>query len=211
MMPEAVKVTLREVASLPQDVFDALLAKLRIASPSGHPATIARHLQKGVEQLDSGKTQEIVTTLFSLYAAKTKNRVPLSEFVDDILESVETPNSQNLKTRLTDLLEVKSIALGVKASEVQHSYSSVFVSARMLSDIRPIFTEEPERPLGSVIVHNLKITFQQDSEPREFFVALDDHDISVLQRVLNRAEVKAKTLRALLQSTELADIPTNEE
>jgi hypothetical protein len=57
-----------------------------------------------------------------------------------------------------------------------------------------------EEPYGAVIVHLLKLSYHEDGDHKEFFVALDDADLKHLKEVIERAERKAKTLRGKLKA-----------
>ncbi len=74
-------------------------------------------------------------------------------------------------------------------------------ASKILSDLRYVFKSDPEEePYGAVIVHLLKLTYHEDTEHKEFFVAMDDGDLRHLKEVIERAEKKARTLRRKLDA-----------
>ncbi|MDQ3252968.1 MAG: hypothetical protein M3R15_03515, partial [Acidobacteriota bacterium] len=51
------------------------------------------------------------------------------------------------KQRLAQFLNVKSLQLVAKAHDVLLEHSQVFISARIVSDIRPVFGEKNDFPM----------------------------------------------------------------
>jgi hypothetical protein len=88
--------------------------------------------------------------------------------------------------------------LSARASDVQHEYEHLFQSARILSDVRPLFNQSGTEMEGAMVVHNLKITYFQAGEYMEVFISLDNADLSSLRKVVERAEVKTMALEALI-------------
>jgi hypothetical protein len=76
----------------------------------------------------------------------------------------------------------------------------VFCSARILSDLRPVFQEPPTAASASVIIHNLQIGFHDSGtgDHKEFYVALDAGDLDILKKIIVRAEQKTASLKAIL-------------
>ncbi len=65
----------------------------------------------------------------------------------------------------------------------------------------PVFNEKGDSVDAAVIVHNLRIHFGEDSDHKDFYVALDTSDIQSLRDVLDRADAKAKCLQGLLKTS----------
>jgi hypothetical protein len=86
----------------------------------------------------------------------------------------------------------------------------IFYSARILTDIRPIFNEAGNLIEAAVIVHNLKIHFGENGDETDFYVALDTSDIQALREVLDRADEKAKQLQSLLQRSQISYLDAEE-
>jgi len=74
----------------------------------------------------------------------------------------------------------------------------------VITDLRPVFKGPPdESPAGMVLFHTLKLTYwdRQRDDRSSFDIALDENDVSNLKKLLERAEMKAKTLRSQLQNS----------
>ena len=132
------------------------------------------------------------------------------DFAEEICKAIEESKSdvlkipagrrEDLRQRLAKLLGYEN-SLGVtsKALDVMTEHERILCGARIVTDIRPVFGRPTDKPTAAVIVHNLKISYHQDDEHREFYVALDTEDVVRLRTLLERAEMKAQSLEALLQ------------
>jgi hypothetical protein len=89
------------------------------------------------------------------------------------------------------------------ANDIQHQYDNLFSSARIISDIRTIFDPNGSDPVGALIVHNLQIRYSNGNEFKEAFFALDNADLSVLRKALERAETKTVSLESVIRKAEL--------
>jgi hypothetical protein len=90
------------------------------------------------------------------------------------------------------------IRLIAKATDVVSDNKTNFQEARILSEIRPIFTDSEHKPKAAVIVHNFKVVHYEDFQSKEFFFTLETKDLAYLQKVITRAIQKADQLQAML-------------
>jgi hypothetical protein len=139
--------------------------------------------------------------------------ISLQKLVSDIAEAVNEEESlphldeegkRNFSNRLAYFLEASSV-LGItaKAAKVLLENERVFLYPHILTDIRTVFKDLQDQPVGALIVHNLRITYRQDGDEKEFFVALDDSDLASLSKQIVRAEAQAKVLKKLLEKAEI--------
>lgn len=140
--------------------------------------------------------------------------MPASRYANDITESLKDvtgeesawlqseETSNRFKERLLQLLGVSTAQLIAKAHDILLEHAQTFSSARIVSDIRPVFGESVEAPpTAAVIVHMLNLVYFQAGERQEFVVALDTKDIQLLLDTLERAAKKTKSLESLIAST----------
>jgi len=98
---------------------------------------------------------------------------------------------------LPKLLAVDTVRIRSKAAYLRTDHARAFKSARVLTDLRPIFgLNESTTIEGAVVMHTLKLEYYQDDFARDFFVTLDDVDLETLRLAVVRAQNKAKALRA---------------
>ena len=145
----------------------------------------------------------------------------IEEFVGYIGEAAAEAKSDkfplgdnDVKVLHSRLLKVfqgrKGLEVTMKSMGVMVDQPRVFLHAKILTDIRPVFSKEADSVDAAVIVHNLRIHFGGDSEHKDFYVALDTSDIQSLREVLERADEKAKCLERLLKKTGVAYLDAKE-
>ena len=162
-----------------------------------------------IPQANKSDSLKIAQALVSMYRVKAGSEVSLEEFVDDVSNAMESIEETGLRIpeaereqferKLLTLLSAEAFTLISKAVDLQTDDERTFCSARILTDLRPVFGPKIEDgPKGVVVVHLLKIRFHQSSERNhdEFYVALDGDDLQTLKKVIERAESKAKVMKS---------------
>jgi len=211
-IPEVFRPALGSLASLPDEAAQELLSAIKRTAPVVNPKNMASRLAPGIESIPGRELADIMGALVALSSVRIVNRIAVHQFADDVSESLTAIKSfasvdlNALKVRLRSFLETEQIILAAKAATLQREFPNVFIGARVVSDIRPVFADGPESAQGAVVVHTLKVAHVQGNESREFFVVLDDEDLATLQKAISRAEAKSKTLKSLIQKAELVDL-----
>jgi hypothetical protein len=110
----------------------------------------------------------------------------------------EEPEIDRLRSRLRQLLDVRSIALTAKASDLTSQNKNGYASARILTDVRPLFFGEPSAMQTNVAIiqHTLKIEVRLDDD---LFTTMTPKELRDLQEVIGRALHKEEVLRAHLK------------
>ena len=122
----------------------------------------------------------------------------------DILAKNNDDQALRLSNYISSVLKMPSPAKSfAKASVVRTDYERVFLSSRILTDVRPIFHDIDSLPVTIAISHNLKLTYNHNDEKQDFFVALDDADLAKLIESLRRAQAKSKALKDYYVSSNL--------
>jgi len=152
------------------------------------------------------KLENIIEMFVSLYAFIESNTIPVSELVNSLKISAEDFGIKAKKSdwiafqnQLKELIKNKDESIGLisKAVELYGEYQNLFIDARTLTDLRPVFKSNiQEDPVGGIIIHNLKIIYRNKNSTRnrQIFIALDNSDLDTLIRILERAKEKSKTL-----------------
>ena len=163
------------------------------------------------------KLNIIINTLYSIYRIREFANIDLSRFLDDLIDGIATSNYPELsfndiefdgiRVRFQKLLNIENLKTISKAFRLQSDGERLYCSSKILSDLRPVFSEDPStRPSGAVITHTLKIVHHIGKELEEFHVVLDSHELEVLKEVIIRACVKDETMRALMKEANLTDL-----
>jgi len=209
---------LTKLLTLPAESFDQFIAGLQAQSgtldlPSQVTDTVA------IPEVSKADLDQIVSAVLSVCLVRWMQNVSLDTFVKDVSEAIQSFNplgsSDESKQRILKILNIEPLTIASKALTIFTDYQRTLHASKVLSDVRYVFRSEPEQePYGAVIVHLLKLTYHEDGDHKEFFVAMDDGDVAHLKTVLKRAEAKAATLRrklSLAQTAYLGSTQPNKE
>jgi hypothetical protein len=149
--------------------------------------------------LDIEKVKEIVGTLLSLYSVRTRMDITVESLAAELLSASKTgtdmPSSEVANKTLRDLLSVRPLSMIHKARVLHTDHENTFCSARILTDLRPVFDADVKQPpVGFVMAHILKLSYHHSGEHSNLHLAIDKKDVEDLIRVLQRATDKAATL-----------------
>ena len=195
-----------------EKVFQSLVKALQSASPASDPSKLALSVAPQVRDLSDDDISELLGAILPMYSAKGFSEADTPAFIRDLAKAIAsgkpplTMDIEVLKARFAVLLAIPSIAVSAKAFLIQREQQNIFLSARSLSDIRPVFSEDGDRPMAFVVSHQLKVSYFDDGQRKTLYLALDDDDISELQKVLTRARTKSKVLSTLIQQMNLPEI-----
>jgi len=208
---------LKKLAALDDEAVRELASALREVSPVLSPSELSSKVASDTDTIPRRDIDDIVGVLLPLHLVRERRDVSVSEIAEDVCQTMDRSDDSELrlsgkererfKNHLIELLHVESVRVGAKAVEMLFENQRTFADGRIVTEVRPIFGTNPEdTPLGALIVHMLKITYREDGEEKEFFVALDTSDVDALRKVLDRAERKTESLKAFLERTRVSYI-----
>ena len=103
-----------------------------------------------------------------------------------------------LKARLKRILSDSNVRLRARAWTLVLERPCVLLSARILTDLRPVFTSKNPASLEAcTVIHTLVMEVREGAEPKTVHIALDTKDLTNLRTDIARAEQKEKILNAL--------------
>ena len=185
------------------------------------PNSVALSAVRSIASVNMVEFGQIAESLASLYTVRSMQDVSLDDFVEDVSDAMEVlpeeplrlPHSerQQFAEKLRTLLSSDAFAIVAKAYDLA-TEERTFCSARILTDLRPVFGSRVEDgPQAMVVMHTLKLTYHEGSKQHEqFFVALDADDVRNLRKQLDRAEAKAESLRSSVKDVRLFGLPFKE-
>ncbi len=91
------------------------------------------------------------------------------------------------------LLCVDAFRIVAKAIDLAYEYANLYRKSRILTDIRPLFSENAETIDGAVVSYTLRIRYDSVDGDHELSIAMDDADVRELRDTCDRAMLKAKT------------------
>src|ERR1700687_3422193 len=220
-IPESAYPAIQSLAHLSVEDFKTLLKALEQAKPAAAPHLFWKHVAKLAPTISPSTIKIIVNELFSMHLALENLDISTEEFSKSVSDAVFSEQSEEfpideadrdiLKDRLTKLFELKaSLRLTAKASDISTDAQHLFYTAKILTDIRPVFDEEGTVIEAAVIIHNLLIHYGDANDHKNFVVTLDANDVNELRSVLDRADAKAKALQSLLKRAEVSYLDVEE-
>ena len=220
-IPDGYKKPLRDLFALSQAAAEQLQSALEEAKPAISPSALVQQITSQTS-IDPDTLNEIISLLISLSITKerydfTREKV-LSDVAQGAVEEGLVPDHDEeaislFKERLGRLLALdRSIGASSRAQSILLTHQNTFVSARVLTDIRPIFSSSQDlEPTAAVIVHSLKIEFRTGDRRGEQFFALDVKDLRSLRTMVDRAIQKEERLKRVISEGGLSYISVETE
>jgi hypothetical protein len=159
--------------------------------------------------------EDVVTVLVSLYALRRELSLTVGDFLNVIVDALDSSrptalrpsdgNWEPFRATLDKLLSLgPTLGILAKAAQLRTYEERIFHDARIITDIRPVFEADPEQlPVGGLIIHTLQITYHHEGSLKELHLAIDPEGVDKLRGLLNRADLKAKTLSSVLEKASL--------
>jgi len=205
---------IKKLLELPSEKMDAFAGALGEVGPHFNIADLSTEMAKRMS-MPMDVTHGIIGLLASLYLTKDTEVAPLDSFLDEqvfpaLRRAKVFPEKDGhsewprlRKFLVTALRLEKTLGTAAKAGYVLTQHERIFVSARILTDIRPIFhLDVSEKPESAVLVHMLRITTRdQFGDSKDKYFALDSNDVRLLRGLVDRALKKEETLRDLMKNS----------
>jgi len=202
---------------------DAVVKKLRSSRqpPLSQPA-LSRLINQAlptIKDSDPSKTEELLgrseaLARFTLWigglCARQLGEVEgLLDDLDADLEEEWAKDPKKLESWqrrrpiLAELLKLESVSIAAKALDVSYEYANVLQYSRIMTDIRPIFSEEADEIEGAVVSFTMRMNYFNAGERKSVSIALDATDLEILAYQCHRALVKAETAKRRLAAKNL--------
>jgi len=205
MPSNPMSIGLAHLGSLDSESFDQLALFLSNSKAIMSSEDLNQRLIAQFPNLEPTALSSIMRVLRAFTTAMRTRGVSVEQIVDDANRFLSTEPDLEIApilTRLELLLRKPGgLATASKALGIFVDHPNAFKSARILSDIRPVFSStEPLHLEATTVVHTLKIEYRQDNEIKHFYVALDALDLSELERIVIRAKEKQEVLERTLET-----------
>lgn len=203
---------LNSLAALSDDAVRELSKLLDDVPFRAFPASDAIQHAAAVTLIDRDVAANITQLLLSLWFSQANSKRNAKEIVREVTaqfardtDPKDLPDGalDTIARHLLTLLEKPNLLNGQNASSLILDYERIWSSGRILTDMRPVFDAiDADKICGAVVTHTLRIShYKSDGTSDEFFVALDDRDLEQLCEMLDRAKLKAKALKNLLDTS----------
>lgn len=208
---------LRQLAEFEDRAATGLLEALRQSTSLRTPKELSARLMS-VEGIDSDDDADRwLSALFSLHNLHVTHDWGLRDIAERVSELPElelAPGQARAQfiDRLVAVLTAPQLAELTKAMDIATEYPNVFHTARVLSDVRPIFGDDlASGPNGAVITTTLKIDYYERGRLESFYVTMDEADTRELRSAADRGLTKLESLKQFLAKVELPAFDTSGE
>lgn len=209
-IPPHVADLLLRVEAFDDGTFESIASRLPSVKPVLYQEDFVARAKAEMPDVDAGAVDAVVNCALALASsADSSSRADATAEADEVVRNLPVragKDSSQLVARVARLLRCENVALVVKAYKILFESPRQLLGTRILSDIRPVFADDPTTPSAGMIVHELKIRYSGDRSRREFFVALDTRDMKELVRAIDRALVKDAALAEVLKASKLPQI-----
>ena len=90
--------------------------------------------------------------------------------------------------------------------ELSYEHPNIYQNGRILTDLRPLFSDNADEIEAAVVTHTLRLQFDSLQGRHEICIVLDDTDVRDLAVQCQRAVAKGLTVQKLMSTK--AGIPT---
>ena len=201
-IPDAYKSGFILISNLKKDDMDLICETIRSAEVGVQPEDLVSLLQ-GKTSISYAELLQIFKTIFSLINLNIDGDGKTDELIIDLVNSFsENISGRNynepnaLQENLSRILSTQGkIKHTIKAYNLLSENEKVYLESRIISDIRLVFDTDLEtKTRGAVLLHQLKLTYKQDGDVKESFIALDSNDLNDLKDSITRAIEKEKLI-----------------
>lgn len=197
---------LQTLARLSDESADRFIELLR--APLSSISEFRRQVQAVLGGVD-GESDNVGSALFAASGMVEGSDWTDAEVVDAIvamdLLSLSESERSTLRARLSAALGSEGLQRLARGAGLTQEHSAVFADARVLTDLRPVFGRTDPSVIGGFIAtHTLKLEYR-DEERNAFrclFVSLDEEDLGRLRLAIDRAMVKADSLRQFVERSD---------
>lgn len=204
-MPDALRISrqalddVRVLLTLDPGVKEQLIAALE-AAPRFAPASSLVPKVRDALEVSNDRSGRMLLAILAAVAQVEPPDWPTQRVAEEIVKAegleLEPAEASAAEEFLVHVMELPSMVTSAKASDLLTEYERIFGDARIVTDIRPVFMEDPhEMANGAVIVSTLKVQYQDASGISSFYVALDTQDLIGLKKVVDRALLKVDTVK----------------
>jgi hypothetical protein len=216
-IPKAHHSGLAKLLELDEPAKEKLLSALGDATLASRPEGLAKRVSI-TSEIPFDTVNSIVTVLVSLNSFRDYMDLPTKEFADQVCEAIienedkdlnlSQENRKQFAEYLTLALDARALTVSSKVVDVWVEHQYPFCSAKVFTDIRPVFGgEQGDTLLVTGIVHMLKLNYHEQNLVKDIYIALDDDDLQEIKDALNKASARAESLRSTLKE---ANIPSFE-
>lgn len=209
--------TFELLAQVDQDVREAIVATLRAEPPALSVEALQRRVAEALGGGDSAQpvAQNVVRELFGMSRVVSSHGYEADDVAATVAASPKLDLEDDERSGLHDFLSTVLASPAVqtlgKAVDLATEHDQLLHVARIVTDIRPIFAEVSDEPVGGLITHRLRLSVWRAEGEREMEVVLTANQLEELGTSVDRARTKAQSLQRLMGRISLPSFDTDDE
>jgi hypothetical protein len=220
IVPRQYQAGLAKLVQFDDDLQLKLLDALASEEPTVNFNRLIDRVAAKVDEVQQGEVDDVLRSVVGLYLRRTNYEGSTSDMIEGILRAptlgIDEKNQEHYREYFGRLLGIVALDATAKALNLAVDNERVFYNARVLTDVRPVFVEDPvnnssEEPYAAIATHTLKLSYYEGGDTKDFYVALDNEDVGTLQEVLERADAKAESVKAMLAPTHVRYLDPEEK
>jgi methionine synthase II (cobalamin-independent) len=209
-IPERYKGGLIKLITLSENSVDQIISAFEGVAPKFFPEELSKDVISKIEGVSPDDLLEIISAILILSKHRVHDDIPPEELAEQIVQAlsdVKKNQQQGLKRRLVRFFQIETLLISAKASSIMLSHENIFCSARIITDVRPVFGSDPSvTPNAAVTVHMLNLSYHHEGQIKELYIAMDALDIDTLRIALDRADLKGQSLKSLIKRAGLTHL-----
>ena len=214
-IPDRHKSVVERIISLSDESAELLIRALHEAPPAISPRALAQSIAPRMPPEIGGGLDELLTVLISLILSVASRGKSPQEAGTEIaaaaaemkIGGLELGSEEEAKfsDRITSFMKLAdTLSITSKASSVYFAHPRLFHRAKILSDIRTIFSSDDSiEPVAGMIVHQLEISESSEGQMQSHYVAMNAHDLKELKLAVDRALSKDAALQKVIENSGL--------
>ncbi|MDZ4818678.1 MAG: hypothetical protein SGJ20_06870 [Planctomycetota bacterium] len=207
---------LQVIRDLDADVLrNAAESLSELSPPPLKPSELFAAVKASLAGDDDRAAHSIMRQCLSFNGLMRQVGVTLDAVISGIGAAVERESRWNgdeiakwktLEPHFRALVMVEAFRIVSTSIELSYDYANLYQRGKILTDIRPLFTEDADAVRGAVISFTLRLRYDSVDGDHGLSIAMDEDDIRDLASQCERALKKARTARELMHNR--ANIPT---
>ena len=208
LSPHAIE-GLRPLLSLPFAAVDDLASQLgklsvKLSIQDDVQAVVNQsYWMADLEPADRDAIAESVTGVHFLRVAGGETSI--DQLCKGIVASIgeeDATKADEVRSKVERILSIPVLQASIKAVTLIEDYERIYISSRIMTDVRPVFDEDLSKPLlASLLLHTIKLTSRVGGKNESYYMIADNDDVRALIRRLERSLAKAESLKRIIKDS----------
>jgi hypothetical protein len=169
-------------------------------------------------QLDDNRLDALMRQLMGLRGLMMRRDIDSKSLVEGLSHALHQSFQRNPQTDQTELhaaciqlverdfpklLDSQLFAITAKAARLAYDFASLLRNARVITDVRPVFSNETDADpdiVGTVVSHVLRLDYENADQKHSLSIVLDQLDVHKLRDACDRAINKADAIEKKMKS-----------